>query len=88
MRKTIAIAMLAASAACVPTIEAPRGTDPCGAHAQAARMGGPAAAIPEAAAGQTRRIIRPGDSVTEDFSDQRINYYLDAADRVVRITCG
>jgi hypothetical protein len=34
------------------------------------------------------RVIRPGDAVTEDFSPDRINFVLDANERVARVYCG
>lgn len=87
MRRIVSAAFVLL-AACVPAVDAPSVSDPCGAPNQVALIGQSAAVIPDAAPGQSRRIIRPGDSVTEEFSDRRINYHLDAADRVVRITCG
>ena len=34
------------------------------------------------------RIIRPGDAVTEDFNPARINFVLDANERVTQVYCG
>ena len=34
------------------------------------------------------RIIRPGDAVTGDVIPRRINFDLDATDRIMRIFCG
>ncbi|MEM6729379.1 MAG: I78 family peptidase inhibitor [Pseudomonadota bacterium] len=34
------------------------------------------------------RIIRPGDAVTMDFREERLNIALDGAGRVVRVYCG
>lgn len=34
------------------------------------------------------RWIRPGDAVTMDFREDRLNINLDAQDRVERFTCG
>ncbi len=34
------------------------------------------------------RVIRPGDAVTMDYNPSRINFELDAADRIARVTCG
>ncbi|WP_186827083.1 I78 family peptidase inhibitor [Shimia ponticola] len=34
------------------------------------------------------RVIRPGDSVTEEFFAQRLNIYLTATDSVAALTCG
>jgi hypothetical protein len=37
---------------------------------------------------QPIRVIRPGEAVTLDFNPERINVELDAAARIVRVTCG
>jgi hypothetical protein len=34
------------------------------------------------------RVIRPGDAVTEDFNPARINFVLDANERVKQVYCG
>lgn len=34
------------------------------------------------------RVIRPGDAVTMDYSEHRINLNLDARDIVASVTCG
>jgi hypothetical protein len=34
------------------------------------------------------RIIRPGEAVTLDFNPARLNFELDAGDRIVRVYCG
>lgn len=34
------------------------------------------------------RVIRPGDMVTEDLRQNRINFVLDANERVTQIYCG
>ena len=34
------------------------------------------------------RWIRPGDVVTMEFSDQRLNIHLDARNRVESVNCG
>jgi hypothetical protein len=34
------------------------------------------------------RWIRPGDIVTMDYSEQRLNIHLDAGNRVERFACG
>lgn len=34
------------------------------------------------------RWIRPGDAVTMDFREDRLNLHLDAAGRVERLACG
>ncbi|WP_368185247.1 I78 family peptidase inhibitor [Aestuariibius sp. HNIBRBA575] len=34
------------------------------------------------------RIIRPETAVTMDFSAERLNFHIDSANRIIRITCG
>lgn len=34
------------------------------------------------------RVIRPGDPVTEDYSPQRLNIWLDDAERITAVDCG
>ena len=34
------------------------------------------------------RVIRPGDAVTEDFNPARINFVLNANERVTEVYCG
>ncbi|MEL6607895.1 MAG: I78 family peptidase inhibitor [Pseudomonadota bacterium] len=34
------------------------------------------------------RVVRPGDVVTLDFLENRLNIGMDDMDRVVRLTCG
>ena len=34
------------------------------------------------------RWIRPGDAVTMDYSEQRLNIHLDSGNRVERFACG
>ena len=60
----------------------------CGADALAALVGGPVAALPDAGGWGTLRIIHPGDAVTEDFSETRLNVEVDAQDRIIRLSCG
>lgn len=37
---------------------------------------------------RTLRWIRPGDAVTMDYREDRLNIHLDARGRVERLTCG
>ena len=34
------------------------------------------------------RVIRPGDMVTQDYIEERLNITLDEKDRVTRVSCG
>jgi hypothetical protein len=37
---------------------------------------------------QVVRVIHPGEMVTMDFSDQRVDIRVDAGNRVIRVSCG
>ncbi len=57
--------------------------------AQYASLVGKAATDPAMPpAGANVRIIRPGDQVTMDFQETRVNFDLDAAGVVTGIRCG
>jgi hypothetical protein len=95
--KTVAI--MAALAACAPMPAAPpvsspgpsvpdAANDTCNAGANAALIGQPATALERVLIMAPVRIIRPGDAVTMDFMESRINFELDQFDRIVRIFCG
>jgi hypothetical protein len=71
-------------AACVPG-GAPN-TDACGAAPFTARPGAPAPTLSELPPGA--RVIAPGDAVTEDFSQTRLNIDIDHAGRILRAWCG
>ena len=36
----------------------------------------------------TLRVIRPGQAVTEDYSETRLNVQLDEADTIIALSCG
>ena len=85
------ILLLPLLAACAP---APRGwvlyppARDCGAAALQGLTGQPLAALPASGPWVALRVIRPGDAVTEDFSESRLNVSLDGADRIAALTCG
>jgi Peptidase inhibitor I78 family len=70
-----------------PPLPAPA-EDTCNATARAALIGQPATALERVYILGQVRIIRPGEAVTMDFSETRINFDLDATDRIARIFCG
>lgn len=85
-----AIALLAA---CTTTPEPPRAAKQCDATAVQAQVGHLAdeATIEvarDAAHAKTVRVIRPGQAVTMDFRDDRLNLYLDEQGKVSRASCG
>jgi len=91
MKLTIALAALVA-VACVsaPEPAASRTCNTEGLQDLVGREGNVALneeAMRRSGARQSRRI-RPGDVVTMDFSEDRLNIYVDAQGRVERFTCG
>ena len=78
--------------ACSQTITPPPtfGDDAtCGADRLAALIDQPVTAIEQiSSVAITLRVIRPGDAVTEDYSEQRLNVQLDNADRIIDLWCG
>lgn len=102
MRRIAATLALLALAACVPA--APdagggagqsagpalrdRAADTCGAAARSALMGQKANALERVYILGPVRLIRPGDMLPADHIDRRINFVLDAEDRIAGIFCG
>jgi hypothetical protein len=78
--------------ACVPAYlvvraaNADKTVDTCGVAARKALVGQPLQPLSDLPPGA--RIIRPGDAVTEDFSETRLNIFLDSQDIVTSLTCG
>ncbi|MBA3911749.1 MAG: hypothetical protein C0524_18210 [Rhodobacter sp.] len=96
MKPALSLVAILLLAACVEEplpgpVPEPGGIIPqstCGADLVQAYVGLPLALLPAEPAGVIRRVIRPGDAVTEDFSLQRQNVYVDASGLIVRLTCG
>ena len=61
--------------------------DTCGAEGYQSLVGSPLAAV-TLPASLNSRIIRPGDLVTQDYAEDRINFELDEEGRITRISCG
>ena len=81
----------APTAAPVPPYSAPgtvAGDDTCGRTPLESLIGQPVARLPPTGGWQSLRIIHPGDAVTEDFSLTRLNVELDAAETIIRLSCG
>ncbi|SHI78576.1 Peptidase inhibitor I78 family protein [Wenxinia saemankumensis] len=62
--------------------------DSCGAGPRARLVGQPATALERELILAPVRLIRPGQAVTEEFRPTRINFHIDGAERIARITCG
>ena len=95
MRYLILLAALAVSA-CSGQPRAPGEARPpavetegaCGAAKYGALLGQPSEALEKVLILAPVRIIRPGSAVTMDFIAHRLNFQIDAANRIARITCG
>lgn len=66
----------------------PASADTCGAAPHAALIGQPATALERVLIMRQVRVIHPDAMVTMDFIPARINFEIDAAGRIARITCG
>jgi hypothetical protein len=89
--KRFALILFALVAACTTVPDQSLGA--CRAEGLNALVGRPATAELGAEAmrrsGATRlRWIRPGDMVTMDYSESRLNIHLDSQNRVERFACG
>jgi len=60
----------------------------CGADRLQDYVGLPLVSLPPGRADVTRRVIRPGDAITDDFGLPRLNVTLDARERILSLTCG
>ena len=91
---TVPAATLLVLAACAPLPSEPPAPSPGGAAAcnpealSSEFVGQDASVIFATTFTAPIRIIRPGDAVTEDFNPARINFVLDANERVTRVYCG
>ena len=88
---TVAVALLASCAplAFAPPADGPGSPAVCNAEALSSEFVGQDASVLFATTFIAPiRIIHPGDAVTEDFNPARINFVLDASERVTRVYCG
>lgn len=87
MRATLIVSALFLAACETQVAEAPV-EDACGAADLQHLVGTPASGAEEVAAPGSVRMIRPGDAVTMDYRADRLNFELDAEDRIDRVYCG
>ena len=62
--------------------------DVCKGAVYAGLVGQPGTAVALAGIVQPVRVIPLGSLVTEEYSSQRINFYLDGAGNIAKISCG
>lgn len=88
MKHAVPLVLLAA-AACAETLpETPADADGCGAAALVHLIGEDMSALAAMSFPDRTRFIRPGDAITMDYSQTRLNFDLDADGRITRIWCG
>lgn len=66
-----------------PTLE-----DTCNAGEYANLIGQDATALEKVLILGMVRVVRPGDMVTQDYRPERINFGIDASNRISDISCG
>lgn len=71
----------------LPPLPDPSG-DSCGAAEYASLIGQPDTALERVLILRQVRVIRPGLAVTMDYRPDRINFEIDQAGKVQRISCG
>lgn len=62
--------------------------DVCKGSVYAGLVGKPGATVATAGITQPFRVIPLGSLVTEEYSSQRIDFYLDGAGNIAKISCG
>lgn len=62
--------------------------DACGASGLQGLVGQPASSLDTMRFAQRMRVIRPGQMVTMDYSEARLNIAVDEAERITRVYCG
>ena len=94
MIRFIAPAILLLLTACGTTAPAPSvpplpplAQDTCNAAQYSALIGQDATALERVLILSQVRVIRPGQAVTMDFRPERINFNVDATNRIVSISC-
>jgi len=62
--------------------------DACQAPTYQGLVGRPESALAGVLFAVPVRVIRPGEAVTQDFSQSRVNISIDAAGRIAGVACG
>lgn len=94
-RLWIGAVLVAGLAGCVVTPEPPVGPlppepapDACGASGAQGLVGLDESVLATMKFRQPVRVLRPGMAVTMDYSAERLNIEVDAAGRIIRVSCG
>lgn len=75
-------------AGCMPEANQPPAPDTCGATALKHLIGHPEAALTGVRFAQPVRITHPGDAVTMDYNQSRLNIGIDAQGNILALKCG
>lgn len=78
-------------AGCVPATPEPpvqSAPDACGASALQSLTGQPEAVLATMRFAQRLRVIHPGEAVTLDYSESRLNIEINAQGRIATVHCG
>lgn len=87
MKKLFPLLALAACTQAAPVVPQPP-QDTCNAADFALLVGQDATALETVLLLGKVRVIRPGQAVTMDFRQERINFMIDEANRIEAIRCG
>jgi hypothetical protein len=87
MKYIIPFLLLSACAATVPSVPEAQ-HDTCNAGRHADLVGQDATALERVLILGMVRVIRPDDIVTMDLRAERINFKIDAVEKITAITCG
>lgn len=88
MHRFTLLLLLPVLAACVTETPPPAPQGSCGAGALQGLVGQPATALQVMRFAQTVRVIEPGMMVTQDYSADRLNIYIDEAGLISLVVCG
>ena len=87
MKRALFLILLAACAQAETSDPLPV-EDTCNATPRAALIGQDATALERVLIMGKVRVLRPGQAMTMDYWPDRINFMIDDANRIERITCG
>ena len=84
------LVLVLAGAACVPVDATPpdEGLNACGAMDLQFLVGSPARDLEAMRFNKPVRVIYPDMAVTMDFNAERLNFDVDRAGRITRVSCG
>ncbi len=87
MKRLSLLLLLAACAPARPSLP-PTIADTCGARDYGNLIGQDVTALEKVLILGPVRVVRPGDMVTMDFREDRINFGIGTDDKIVEVSCG